>query len=212
MQVNSGLRSILAAPWVYRTAMAVLRKNGAREWFANEILHVSPGQKVIDFGCGTGELAGLLPPVEFIGLDVSTAYVEAARAKFPRAVFIDGNVEQWLSDERLRNADLVVFNGVLHHVGDEEVTAALQFARQALSPSGRAVFYEPCFLAWQSSFSRRMMSLDRGQGIRTEARWKDLVSTVFPNLQTRIAASVNRLGYTCIIGECRINPMLANSG
>ena len=139
MQVNSGLRSVLAARWAYRLAMNVFRKKGARRWFVDEVC-VLP-EKVVDIGCGAGELAGLLPPARFIGLDISDAYIAAARRK-----------------------------------------------------------YEPCYLAWQSGFSRRMMSVDAA---KASAR-KGLVGPVFPRMDTRIAASVNRLGYTCIIGECRL--------
>jgi hypothetical protein len=48
-----------------------------------------------------------------------------------------------------------------------------------------------------------MMSKDRGQNIRTEQQWKDLAGSVFPSFVTNILTGVNRLGYVCIIGQCR---------
>jgi hypothetical protein len=37
-----------------------------------------------------------------------------------------------------------------------------------LKDNGRFIFYEPCYLIWQSGISAYFMSLDRGQNIRTE--------------------------------------------
>ena len=120
-----------------------------------------------------------------------------------RAVFIAGRCDDWRRDARTRDADIVLAHGVLHHVDDEEFLRILEFARAALKPDGRFVFYEPCYLIWQSRLSAFLMSHDRGQHIRKEQEWKELAGRVFPRITTSIVTSTNLLGYTCIIGECR---------
>jgi len=48
----------------------------------------------------------------------------------------------------------------------------LEFSYRALKDNGRFIFYEPCYLIWQSGISAYFMSLDGGQNIRTEQQWK----------------------------------------
>ena len=78
---------------------------------------------------------------------------------------------------------------------------AARRAHAVLKPGGRFGFYETCYLIWQSDLSAFLMSHDRGQHIRKEQEWKDLAGHKL--VTTNIVTSANRLGYTCIIGECR---------
>src|SRR5438876_7600421 len=129
MQINSGVRSILVTPWVYRLATRLLGSEANKQWFIDEILALSPGHKLVDVGCGPAEILDRLPRVNYVGLDVSDAYVEAARRKFsarPEAVFRSGNVDDWLRDSTAFGADVVLMNGVLHHVDDDETIKLLE--------------------------------------------------------------------------------------
>jgi SAM-dependent methyltransferase len=204
MQISSGLRSTLAVPWAYRLAMRLLGNRANKRWFINHVLALRAGEKVIDVGCGPADILGELPTVEYVGVDISESYIESARYRHgQRGVFICGRVEDWARDPRSQGADLVLANGVLHHVDDDEAKKILEFAYRVLKSNGRFIFYEPCYLLWQSRLSAFMMSKDRGQNIRTEQQWKDLAGSVFPSFFTNILTGVNRLGYVCIIGQCR---------
>jgi len=204
MQITTGIRSILALPFVYRLAMRILGNTANRRWFINDILALRGGEKVVDVGCGPADILSDLPAtVAYVGLDVSEPYIEAARERYgERATFIAGDVDDWAADERVRNADLVFMNGVLHHVDDAEAKRLLVFVHKILGPNGRFIFCEPCYLLWQSRVSAFMMSLDRGQNIRTEQEWKNLVGYLFSKFETNIVTSVNRLGYIWIVGQC----------
>jgi SAM-dependent methyltransferase len=178
MQINSGLRSILALPWVYRLFAHILGLDANR------------------------------------GLDISDIYIQAARAKFRTrggAKFLSGSVEDWTRDPLTYEADLVLTNGVLHHVNDDDAKKILEFAYRALKDNGRFIFYEPCYLIWQSGISAYFMSLDRGQNIRTEQQWKELPSSIFPVVSTNIVTGVNRLGYVCRVGQCRKSAIASTS-
>jgi SAM-dependent methyltransferase len=206
MQMNSGLRSILALPWVYRLFGRVLGSEANKQWFIDDVLCLRDGQKLIDVGCGPADILDRLPGVEYVGLDISDIYIQAARAKFKArsgAKFLSGSVEDWTRDPLTYEADLVLTNGVLHHVDDDEAKKILEFAYRALKDNGRFIFYEPCYLIWQSGISAYFMSRDRGQNIRTEQEWKELASSIFPVVSTNIVTGVNRLGYVCMVGQCR---------
>jgi SAM-dependent methyltransferase len=205
MQINSGLRSVLAFPWVYRLFDMLVGSKAYEDWFINNVLGLRDGQKLVDVGCGPAQILDRLPRVEYVGLDISDAYIQAARIKFKDrggANFLSGSVEDWMLNPLTYAADIVLTNGVLHHVDDENAKKILEFAYRILNDSGRFVFYEPCYLIWQSRISTYFMSQDRGQNIRTEQEWKELVSSIFPLVSTNIVTGANRLAYVHIIGQC----------
>jgi SAM-dependent methyltransferase len=214
MQINSGLRSILALPWVYRLFGHVLGSEANKQWFIDDVLCLRDGQKLVDVGCGPADILDRLPGVEYVGLDISDVYIQAAKAKFKTrggAKFLSGSVEDWTRDPLTHEADVVLANGVLHHVDDDEAKKILEFAYRALKGNGRFIFYEPCYLIWQSGISAYFMSRDRGQNIRTEQEWKELASSIFPVVSTNIVTGVNRLGYVCMIGQCRKSAIASTS-
>ncbi len=204
MQTNAGLRSLLALPALYRLTNFIFSNPKFLRWFIEKIVAVREGQKLVDIGCGPADiLAELSGAIEYVGLDISVPYIEAARQRYgTRGLFIAGSVKDWVSDPRVQEADIVLCYGLLHHVDDGEATEILRFAHSILAPGGRLVFLEPCYLIWQSRRSVFMMSKDRGQNIRTEQQWKTLVTGVFAHTVTSIVTNGNRLGYTHIIGQC----------
>jgi SAM-dependent methyltransferase len=204
MSMMSRVKSVLVFPAPYRRLMAFLANEPNRRWFADSVLGARDGDKLVDIGCGPADIIRRLPDVQYVGCDISEAYIQDARREFgDRAVFIAGRCEDWQRDVRTHGADIVLAHGVLHHVDDDELITILEFARAVLKPGGRFVFYEPCYLIWQSRLSAFLMSHDRGQHIRKEQEWKALAGRVFPHVTTNIVTSANRLGYTCMIGECR---------
>jgi len=214
MQINSGLRSILALPWVYRLFVHIFKSEASTRWFINDVLRLRDGQKLVDIGCGPADILDRLPRIEYVGLDISDVYIQAARAKFntrSEAKFLSGCVEDWARDPLTREADLVLTNGVLHHVDDDDARKILEFAYRALKEDGRFIFYEPCYLIRQSGISTYFMSRDRGQNIRTEQQWKELASSIFPAVSTNIVTGVNRLGYVCMVGQCRKSAVASTS-
>jgi SAM-dependent methyltransferase len=82
MQINSGLRSVLAFPWVYRLFDKLVGSKAYEEWFIKNVLGLRSGQKLVDVGCGPAQILDRLPRVEYVGLDISDAYIQAARIKF----------------------------------------------------------------------------------------------------------------------------------
>jgi SAM-dependent methyltransferase len=204
MQLDKGLRSLLTFPLIYRLANLLFTNRKFQRWFIDDVIAVRSGQKLVDIGCGPADLLDGLPAkIEYVGVDISSAYIEAARTRYGvRGVFVDGSIGQWKQDVRCRNADVAVAYGLLHHLDDDEATEILIFAREILKPGGRLVLVEPCYLLWQSGWSRWMMGQDRGRNVRSENQWKALLRQVFPDAATNIITNGNRLGYTHLIGSC----------
>ena len=54
---------------------------------------VPPGLRLLDIGCGTGELLAALSPSLGVGVDLSSKMVDRARGRFPDLTFLCGDVE-----------------------------------------------------------------------------------------------------------------------
>lgn len=207
MPLGPWARAVLALPASYRVAIGIFGNKRNRQWFVDHVLRARDGARVVDIGCGPAEILRRLPRVQYVGCDINESYLRVARQEYgDRAVFIAGRCEDWERDVRTHDADLVLANGSLHHVDDDELVRILEFASRVLKPGGRFVFYEPCYLLWQSRLARFLMSQDRGQYIRPEREWKRAAGRIFTHVETSIVTHVNRLGYTCIIAECSNAP------
>jgi SAM-dependent methyltransferase len=96
--------------------------------------HVSPGDDVVDFGCGIGALLDRLPAASRIGVEVSEAARREAQARGLQVVSSTSDLE----DE---SADVVISNHALEHTLaplDE-----LRGLRRVLRSGGRLVLWLP---------------------------------------------------------------------
>lgn len=105
-----------------------------------------PGDRVLDIGCGAGELALALaqarPASQVLGADISTELVEAARSRaagLANVRFAVADVSAW-SDSAFIPDVLVSRHGVMFF---DDPVGAFQHLRGASSPGARLVF--SCF-------------------------------------------------------------------
>lgn len=207
MEDHGGLKRALSFSWAYSFFQNLVGAHRARIWIAENFWRVTVGQKIVDFGCGPGTVLGYLPQdIEYAGFDISDEYIETARrvhADKKNTTFFKSDVHSLLGthDARLANADLVLCNGLLHHLNDAEAVEVFRLAQEIMKPSGRLVCVEPVFLVHQSAFSRWLMSKDRGCNIRTEQQWRDLARKVFERYATSISVDLIRIPYVHIFIE-----------
>jgi len=207
MYQNNGLRRMLSVPWIYEQFQNLTGAVQARRWMAEKYWRLKSGEKVIDIGCGPGVIFNSLPQgVTYFGFDISESYINKAQELYgSQATFLVSTAGELLKkpDERFNNADLVLCNGLLHHLTDEESLEVLRFAHMVLKPGGRLVCEEPSFLIKQRWLSKFVMSLDRGNYVRQERTWKALVGQVFQSYTTDISTAQAYIPYVHIIIECR---------
>ena len=102
---------------------------GVLEWLAPQ-----PGERILDLGCGDGQLTAKIAAAgaEVVGVDASAAMIASAQAKG-----IDARTGNAESLPFLAEFDAVFSNAALHWVRDQD--AMLAGVRRALTPGGRFV-------------------------------------------------------------------------
>jgi len=206
LQRDGGIRGLLSLATLYSLFQYLVGAGSARKWLAERIWQIQPHARVVDVGCGPGDVVECLPPdVAYAGFDISERYIYQAQERFkhrPLTVFAAGTAAAISDDIRFHGADLVLCNGVLHHLDDSEVESVFRFANRALKDDGVFVAIEPCYLVHQGRASRWIMKRDRGANIRTEDEWKRIVSDGFAYSRTHIATNLLRLPYVHVVIEC----------
>ncbi|MGH0033413.1 MAG: class I SAM-dependent methyltransferase [Myxococcota bacterium] len=195
-------RAILVSPAMFRLFKRLVFPLRGRMRFMQEHVRPREGDRVLDVGCGLGDVLEDLPPVDYHGFDLSRAYVETARRRYgDRGRFVCAAVSELSLGELEGTCDIVLANGLLHHLGDGDARALLRAASAALRPGGRVVTYDPCYVEGQSRMARRLVSKDRGRHVRSAEGYLRLVGEVFPESTHAVYHDLLRIPYTHLVVE-----------
>jgi SAM-dependent methyltransferase len=204
MQRDSGLHYWLKLPFLYNLVQEAIGARALHRKFIQTYVRAKAGDKVIDIGCGPANILRWLPDVDYLGFDVSPAYIASAkRTHADKGTFVVGDTESVWEDSRFRDADIVIGLGILHHLGDDEAERCIRFAYRALKQGGRFVCFEACWVPNQGFLSRYIMSKDRGQNIRTEQMYRQLAGNVFKKVDAWVDTQPLRVPYVMIFLECQ---------
>ena len=201
-QVTHGVRAILSASVVYQTYQALVGATRTRRAIVEEYLKPTAGEALLDVGCGPADILGLLPEVDYVGIDDDAGYLERARRQFAgRGRFYRGDIYTLgaIADRRF---DAILAVGLLHHLGDGEVETLFDFAAQRLAPGGRMVTIDPCFTDGQGPIARALIRSDRGKNVRSPAEYYSLARRSFPGTDLDVRSDLLRIPYTHCIMTC----------
>ncbi len=100
------------------------------------ILNPKPKERILDLGCGTGELTNKIAQsgAAVIGLDSSAAMIESARNSYPNIEFVLADAKDFSFEEKF---DAVFSNAALHWIREAE--KVVKCIANALHPNGRFV-------------------------------------------------------------------------
>ena len=120
-----------------------------------------PGSRVLEVGCGLGDLLAAVQPSRGVGVDISPRMVELARRRHPELDLRVVDVER----DRLPEGpfDVVILSDVVGHLDD--IQCALERLRGVLAPTGRLIVTHYNFL-WEPA-----LKLAEALGLKTT--WPD---------------------------------------
>jgi cyclopropane fatty-acyl-phospholipid synthase-like methyltransferase len=204
MKTSDKLSAILRFPAAYRLFQWVVGGAGdLRARYVAEYIKPQRGDKVLDIGCGPGDMLPLLPGVDYVGLDISSEYIEAAKRRFgDRGRFYCTDVGLAEIEHERGQFDLVLATGVLHHLEDERAAQLFELARVALRPGGKLITYDGCYVPEQSKLARWVLSKDRGRFVRSREEYVKLASAYFTRVDHHVRHDLLRIPYTHLIMFC----------
>ena len=141
------------------------------DWFIAEAKRVR-ARRILELGCGTGETASHVSAgtdADVLAVDISNAFISQARATYT-APNLHFRKLDLLNDEPLLlgDFDLVMGNGILHHLG-AHLVAVLRRLHEITNPGGRLAFIEPnilnpyCAFIFGTNIGRRWAKLEPGE-------------------------------------------------
>jgi SAM-dependent methyltransferase len=200
-QITSGIRAMLSSPRLYTAFQNLMGARKGWKRFVAEFVRPAAGCRILDIGCGPGDLLTYLPAVEYWGFDLSLGYIAYATEKFAGRGRFQCKILEKADLAALPKFDVVVASGLLHHMDDSQARDLFELAREALIPGGRLLTVDPVFEAGQNLLARYLIAKDRGQNVRSGAGYDALAASVFD--QRKVSIRHKRwIPYTHCYMEC----------
>jgi SAM-dependent methyltransferase len=196
---TSGLRDVLSRPGAYELWSRLVGASHARGIVAREYIRPAADDRVLDLGCGPGELVRYLGGARYLGIDMSEAYIaRASRVYGHRAEFRVRDVTA-LEDD-LGGFDIAVAFGLVHHLDNAGAERLLSAAAAALRPGGRLVTVDPVLAPGERWLARFVIAHDRGRHVRTVDEYARLAELALTDVRPTVRGDLLRIPYThCVL-------------
>lgn len=168
------------------------------------LLELRPGSRVLDLGCGTGDLLESLPgDIDYVGIDASERYIEAARRRYKD--HHQFQVRRIGAGEvtPAEGFDAVIACGLLHHLDDSDADELADTAYRALRPGGTVTTIDPVLLAEAPLLAKILIRWDRGAHVRTAHQYERVFARVFPDVEVIVRDDLLRVPYVHAIVRAR---------
>ncbi len=191
--VNS-IATLLRVPFMYRLSQLLFGARSIKKYIFKNYWTSHPGMKILDVGCGPAQDRDLLGnDVYWTGLETSEQYVRSVTnsLRLNDAIF-QGDVSTLL-DLKIRNFDVVLLSGVLHHLSDELAKALLSDCTKVLVPNGRIFTIDPVRVPGASILEKYLIDSDRGKFVRSNEEYDRLIPHTFSQKSVEIVKNVGLL-------------------
>lgn len=202
-QITRGLRALLEQPLFYSFFQWIMGSHNKYRMYVNDYLKPGPKCRILDIGCGFAGILKYLPrDVEYVGYDISREYIAYARKIFGhRATFYNQRVNE-MQLENSNLFDIVLADGLLHHISDDEARELFKTGYSALRETGFMFTSDPTFIEDQQLIPRLIGSLDRGRHVRYPQEYKKLAETSFPHVEAYIIHNISNRPQTGCFLRC----------
>ncbi|SEC60859.1 Methyltransferase domain-containing protein [Rhizobiales bacterium GAS191] len=191
---------ILESPYLYQAFQALGGFYGARIKAFDSYLDVSNVKRIFDIGCGPGHFIRHIPDsAEYVGFDVDPRYIEFANRHFgERGKFVVRLFDRSATDD-YGQPDLILMNGVLHHLDEKSARTVIQDSAAILPQHGVFFALDACHRIGQHPISRYLIDNDRGTFVRDEQGYRDLAKSAFPEVDVFVREDLSWVPYTFAI-------------
>ena len=201
------MRFLLSRPSIYCLFQRFIGSNRQRRRVLEEWIQPAPDSKILDIGCGAGNIVPFLPKsVYYEGYDMNRDYVEYARRKYEQSgrktKFHNRRVNA-MSVEKRNFFDIVLAYGLLHHLDDEEAADLFNIGFDVLNRGGIMITHDNAYVEGQSPIARYISSKDRGQHVRRPEGYRALAERSFLHVEVHVAPGRAYLPQTICVLRCR---------
>ena len=197
------MRRLLSIGTAYNTFIYLIGKFGfARLYLFAKYIPYCPGTKVLDLGCGPGTNTEFFQPADYLGIDISEAYISKARQAHPGFNFACDNFLD-LDESFNESYDLVLMSGLLHHLNDEMFMEFMAKSYALIKKGGRLIAIENCLHQKQSKLKRKLILMDRGKYVREVEHTRRLIEQTDFNSQISIEEDLLMIPYSHLIATCQ---------
>lgn len=139
-------------PDYYESYFQYLNPHFSLEWYKAhmvndfpEILTADKNAKVLDLGCGTGQLLKVLEDMEYknlSGIEYDKGQYEEAKKLVSSATIMQGDIFQHL-EKMTEKFDMVFMVDVIEHIKKNEIVTLLRLIKKVLAPRGKLFMRTP---------------------------------------------------------------------
>ena len=99
--------------------------------------------------------------------------------------------------------DLILANGLMHHLGDDLASRFLIQSYELLKPSGHLICFDGCIYEGQNQVKKRIVMADRGEYIRQPSHLIELVTAAKFHYQATIEENSLLIPYSLLVMSCK---------
>ena len=141
-----------------------------------ETLRPSPGAKILDVGCATGNASAIFKDFDYTGIDIDAGAIAFAAYRFrqfPNMQFLCMDLNRL---EKTACYDYIVFGSAGHHIPNDELLKLFKKFRELLKPGGIIGVFDQVKTGREGAYLRFVMSIDQGKFHKTVPEYLDLFS------------------------------------
>ena len=193
---------ILKRPSAYLFFQWLVGGSRARRLLIDHFVRPVPHMRLLDVGCGPAHVLQWLPEVDYTGTDMDAEAIEYARQTYGhRARFLRTDPAEPVPAD-IGSFDVIMMNGVMHHLDDVTLVATLAQLAGCLAPGGRLVTLDGCYFPDTRGLRAWLLANDRGKHVRTEAEYRALATRHFSVVETHRQRRMFRVPYDAMVMVC----------
>ena len=199
---KNGIHSLLRFNFIYNLVQTLLGSKHFRDIFMKEYVKPANGQKILDFGCGTGTLFEELKHLKdltYYGIEPNVRYVESCQnlyGNFQNVYFINGSIDEL--NQIPEKFDSIIVSAVLHHLKTEYWADIVKSLYLKLNEGGKLILLDIVYHPSQHLVSKFLISLDRGESVLNIDEYLKLIKGDYV-VNSELRTDLMRIPYSHLI-------------